>query len=231
MRTAARLLQEQPRRPLHRRPLRSGNGVPPARSLRSQTLLHVRGPGGPYLPAPPPSATKAPSPVRRPSPTVLRRGRHLGQTVLDPEYLDQLFRLPGQWAVPSPTSVPRGAQPRALLAAPRRPRKLRHFPEPLGRAVSAELVGNPKALIADSALLSVLRPGRVGQPGPRGRRVGEVGILRRLRGEAAPPVRHERRARLLRARPDERTWRRRAWRRSCSARRTTSGRRLGAGSR
>ncbi len=45
----------------------------------------------------------------------------------------------------------------------RRLRRLRHFLEPLRRAVLGELVGDPETLIIDSTLLSVLHPRQVGQ--------------------------------------------------------------------
>lgn len=45
----------------------------------------------------------------------------------------------------------------------RRLRRLRHFLEPLRRAVVEELVGEPETLIVDSTLLSVLRPRQVAQ--------------------------------------------------------------------
>ncbi len=45
----------------------------------------------------------------------------------------------------------------------RRLRRLRHFLEPLRRAVLGELAGDPETLIADSTLLSVLHPRQVKQ--------------------------------------------------------------------
>ncbi len=47
----------------------------------------------------------------------------------------------------------------------RRVRKLRHFLEPLRRAVLPELVGDPETLIVDSTLLAVLHPRQVRQSG------------------------------------------------------------------
>lgn len=45
----------------------------------------------------------------------------------------------------------------------RRVRKLRHYLEPLRRAIVPELVGEPETLIVDSTLLEVLHPRQVGQ--------------------------------------------------------------------
>lgn len=45
----------------------------------------------------------------------------------------------------------------------RRLRKLRCFLEPLRRAVSSEMVGDPEAMIVDSTLLPVLHPRQVKQ--------------------------------------------------------------------
>ena len=89
----------------------------------------------------------------------------------------------------------------------RRLRKLRRFLEPLRHAavVPELVVGDPETLIVDSTLLSVLHPAP-GRPvgGLRGRRVGPMGILQRLWGEAAPSVRHKWCACLLRADARER---------------------------
>jgi Transposase DDE domain len=45
----------------------------------------------------------------------------------------------------------------------RRVRKLRHYFEPLRRAILSELVGEPETLIVDSTLLSVLHPRQISQ--------------------------------------------------------------------
>lgn len=69
----------------------------------------------------------------------------------------------------------------------RRLRKLRRFfLEPLRRVVLGELVGDPETVVVDSTLLAVLHPRQVKQSaGFDGRcRVVEVGVFRRLRGEA-----------------------------------------------
>ena len=82
----------------------------------------------------------------------------------------------------------------------RRVRKLRRFLEPLRREVLPELVGDPETLIVDSTLLEVLHPRQVGQSaaGFEGAAMGKVGIVRPLRGEAAPVVCYQPRAPLLR---------------------------------
>jgi hypothetical protein len=87
----------------------------------------------------------------------------------------------------------------------RRLRKLRRFLEPLRRTILPELVGDPETLLIDSTLLEVLHPRQVGQSeGFDGAAWGEVGLLFGLWGKAAPDVRHQRGARLLRAHPGER---------------------------
>ena len=45
----------------------------------------------------------------------------------------------------------------------RRVRKLRHFLEPLRRAILSEMIGDPETLLVDSTLLSVLHPRQVPQ--------------------------------------------------------------------
>jgi hypothetical protein len=72
----------------------------------------------------------------------------------------------------------------------RRARKLRRFLEPLRRTILAELVGDPETLVVDSTLLPVLHPRQVSQSaGFDGAAWAvRVGLVRRLRGEAAPPV-------------------------------------------
>ena len=78
----------------------------------------------------------------------------------------------------------------------RRLRKLRRFLEPLRRAVVSELVGEPETLIVDSTLLSAasLAPAPGQAVGGLRRRccLGEVGLLERLWGQAAPAVRRQR---------------------------------------
>ncbi len=87
----------------------------------------------------------------------------------------------------------------------RRTRKLRRFLEPLRRDVVAELVGDPETLVVDSTLLSAASLAPQAGEAVRGlggalvrRGVGEVGLLLGVRGEAAPLMRHQPGARLLR---------------------------------
>ena len=90
----------------------------------------------------------------------------------------------------------------SLSSFHRRVRKLRRFLEPLRRGVLSEMVGDPETLLIDSTLLTVFHPSR--SPRVLGlfwRCVGEVGFVQLLRCEAAPHLRHQRGAYLLRAYP------------------------------
>src|SRR5215208_5791029 len=84
----------------------------------------------------------------------------------------------------------------------RRVRKLRRFLEPLRREVLSEMVGDPETLLVDSTLLSVLHPRQVSQgSGFSGAAWVRWGVLQRLRGEAAPHLRHQWGSSLLRPHP------------------------------
>jgi hypothetical protein len=75
----------------------------------------------------------------------------------------------------------------------RRVRKLRRFLEPLRREIVREPVGDPETLIVDSALLSVLHLRQVKHSaGFAGAAWVRWGLLQRLRGKAAPHLRHNR---------------------------------------
>jgi hypothetical protein len=104
--------------------------------------------------------------------------------------------------------VPRGSGALPFLLQPAHEEAQALRMESLRREIlPEELVGEPETLLVDSTLLEVLHPRQVRQSAgsggkPFGRsRVGKVGLLRRLRREAAPVVRHQPGAPLLRAHP------------------------------
>ena len=88
----------------------------------------------------------------------------------------------------------------------RRVRKLRRFLEPLRREIVPELIGAPETLLIDSTLLSVLHPRQVPQSaGFNGAAWVRWGSRKRLWGQAAPHLRHQPGACVLRAYPRQRS--------------------------